>query len=121
MFPNGALADKATVLSKVPAALTFTHVIETDENGEVMLAIQNLSALRTFNKIDKSLTDVERKQEELDAREEKDYQETIVWADSSTKYYHLDQNCKGVHDLYTDKMYLYQAEQEGYKPCNFCW
>ena len=65
--------------------------------------------------------DVERKQEELDAREEKDYQETIVWADSSTKYYHLDQNCKGVHDLYTDKMYLYQAEQEGYKPCNFCW
>ena len=59
MFPNGALADKDTVLSKVPAALTFTHVIETDENGEVMLAIQNLSALRTFNKIDKSLTDDE--------------------------------------------------------------
>lgn len=65
--------------------------------------------------------DVERNQEELDAKEEQMYNEMRVWADSSTKYYHHDQDCKGVHDLYTDEMYLYQAEQDGYKPCHFCW
>lgn len=65
--------------------------------------------------------DVERKQEEQRTEEYQEYEETRVWADSSTGYYHCDEHCKGVHDLYTDEMPLYKAEQDGYKECNFCW
>lgn len=57
MFPNGALATKQAVLEQFPAALDFVHVVETDENGEVMWAFQNLSAMRTMHKIDKSLSE----------------------------------------------------------------
>lgn len=59
MFPNGAIADKAAVLKSFPAALTFVHVVETDENGEVMWAFNNLSALRSMHNIDKSLSEEE--------------------------------------------------------------
>ena len=59
MFPNGALATKDAVLKQFPAALAFAHIVETDENGEVMFALQNLSAMRTFYKIDKSLSEAE--------------------------------------------------------------
>ena len=65
--------------------------------------------------------DVERKAEEQRDREEQEYQEMGVWADSSTMYYHSDENCKGVHDSYTEEMPLYEAEREGYRECNFCW
>lgn len=57
MFPNGALATKEAVLRQFPAALDFVHYVETDENGEVMWAFQNLSAMRTMYKIDKSLNE----------------------------------------------------------------
>ncbi len=59
MFPNGKLATKEEVLKSFPAALAFVHVVETDENGEVMWAFQNLSAMRTMHKIDKSLSESE--------------------------------------------------------------
>lgn len=59
MFPNGALATKDAVLKNFPAALDFVHVVETDENGEVMWAIQNLSAMRTLHEIDKALAEDE--------------------------------------------------------------
>lgn len=59
MFPNGAIADKAAVLKAFPAALTFAHIVETDESGEVMWAFQNLSAMRSMHNIDKSLTENE--------------------------------------------------------------
>lgn len=59
MFPNGAIATKEVVLKKFPAALTFTHFVETDENSEVMWAFQNLSAMRTMYKIDSSLSEDE--------------------------------------------------------------
>lgn len=59
MFPNGKLATKEAVLANFPAALTFTHVVETDENGEVMWAFQNLSAMRSMRNIDKSLSEAE--------------------------------------------------------------
>ena len=59
MFPNGALATREAVLAEFPAALTFTHVVETDENEEVMWALQNLSALRSQMGIDSSLTEEE--------------------------------------------------------------
>ena len=59
MFPNGALATKDAVLRQFPAALTFVHIVETDENEEVMWALQNLSAMRTQMGIDSSLTEEE--------------------------------------------------------------
>lgn len=59
MFPNGALATKEAVLEQFPSALTFVHIVETDENEEVMWALQNLSAMRTQMKIDSSLTEEE--------------------------------------------------------------
>ena len=59
MFPNGQLADKEAVLKSFPAALAFAHIVETDENGEVMWAFQNLSAMRSMHSIDKSLTEDE--------------------------------------------------------------
>lgn len=59
MFPNGAIGDKEAVLKNTPAALLFTHIVETDENGEVMWALQNLSAVRSMYNIDKSLTEDE--------------------------------------------------------------
>lgn len=57
MFPNGAIATKEAVLKQFPAALTFVHYVETDENGEVMWAFQNLSAMRTMYEIDSSLSE----------------------------------------------------------------
>ena len=59
MFPNGALATKEVVLEHFPAALSFVHVVETDENEEVMWALQNLSAMRTQFGIDSSLSEDE--------------------------------------------------------------
>lgn len=59
MFPNGAIATKEAVLADFPAALTFVHIVETDEAGEVMFAFQNLSAMRTMYNIDKSLSEDE--------------------------------------------------------------
>lgn len=55
MFPNSVIADKETVLKQFPAALAFTHVVETDEAGEVMFALQNLSGMRSIYNIDKDL------------------------------------------------------------------
>ena len=57
MFPNGAIATKEAVLEHFPAALTFVHIIETDEAGEVAFAVQNLSAMRSLYDIDTSLTE----------------------------------------------------------------
>lgn len=59
MFPAGGLATKETVLANYPAVLTFAHVVTTDENGEIMWAIENLSALRTLHGIDSSLSEAE--------------------------------------------------------------
>lgn len=67
MFPNGAIATKEAVLKQFPAALSFVHFVETDENGEIMWAFQNLSAMRTMYEIDSSLSeeDALRKIEEI--------------------------------------------------------
>lgn len=56
MYPSGKVATKDTVYADYPAVKVFTHVIETDENDEVIYAINNLSALRTSYNIDKSLS-----------------------------------------------------------------
>lgn len=59
MFPNGSIATKEAVLKQFPAALSFVHFVETDENGEIMWAFQNLSAMRTMYEIDSSLSEDE--------------------------------------------------------------
>lgn len=59
MFPNGVLATPSVMVDKFPAVLTFVHVIETNESGEVCFAVQNLSALRSRYGIDSSLSEDE--------------------------------------------------------------
>ena len=60
MFPNGDIATKERMLEQFPAALTFDHIIETDEAGEVAFAVQNLSAMCSLYKIDASLSTEEK-------------------------------------------------------------
>lgn len=59
MFPNGTLATKEAVLEQFPAALTFTHIVETDEEGQVMWAFQNLAAMKTIHGIAKETTEAD--------------------------------------------------------------
>lgn len=59
MFPNGALATPEKMLEQFPAVLTFAHIIETDEAGEVCFAVQNLNAMRSLYGVDASLTEEE--------------------------------------------------------------
>lgn len=59
MFPSGKLGTKEEVLKAFPAALSFVHVVQTDEAGEVMFAINNLSAMRSMHSIDSSLNEAE--------------------------------------------------------------
>lgn len=59
MFPTGRLATPDVVREKYPAVSAFTHIVETDEMGEVMFALQNLSALRTQNNVDPALSEDE--------------------------------------------------------------
>ena len=56
MFPNGDIATKERMLQQFPAVLTFDHIIETDEAGEVAFAVQNLSAMCSLYQIDISLS-----------------------------------------------------------------
>ena len=57
MFPNSEIATPERVLQDFPAILTFKHVIETDEAGEVCFAVENFSAMRSRYNIDPSLND----------------------------------------------------------------
>lgn len=59
MYPNGVLATPEMVYEKVPAAKVFTFVVGTDELGQVMLSMDNLSVLRSAHNIDSSLTEDE--------------------------------------------------------------
>ena len=59
MFPNGSLATPENLLNQFPAILTFVHIIETDESGEVCFAVENLSAMKSLYQIDRTLSEVE--------------------------------------------------------------
>ena len=59
MFPNGVLATPEKMVEDFPAILTFVHIIETDEAGEVCFAVENLNAMRSFYNIDRNLTEDE--------------------------------------------------------------
>lgn len=60
MFPNGDIATKERMLQQFPAVLTFPHIVETDENGEVAFAVQNLSAMCSLYNVDRSLSTEEK-------------------------------------------------------------
>lgn len=57
MYPNMKLATPEVVLADFPAILAFKHVIETDESGQVLFAVENFSAMKTRYNIDSSLSD----------------------------------------------------------------
>lgn len=59
MFPNGMLARPEDIEAQFPAVKVFTHIIETDEAGQVCFAVENLSAIRSFYNIDTSLSEDE--------------------------------------------------------------
>jgi len=59
MFPNGDIATPEKIENDFPAATVFTHIIETDEAGEVCFAVQNLSAMRSVYEIDSTLSEDE--------------------------------------------------------------
>ncbi len=59
MYPNGALATPDDIKKDFPAVEAFTHIIETDEAGQVCFAVQNLAAVRSQLGIDSSLTEDE--------------------------------------------------------------
>ena len=59
MYPNGMMATVEAVTEKYPAWQHFTHIVETDEAGQVMFAFQNLSAMRTIYNIDPTLSEDE--------------------------------------------------------------
>lgn len=57
MYPNGALATPEVVKRDYPAVDVFPHVIEV--NGNVLQAIQELTAMRNLHGIDESLSNEE--------------------------------------------------------------
>ena len=59
MFPNGELATPDRVKKDYPAVEAFAHIVETDEAGQVMFAIQNLAAIKSQMGIDMSINDDE--------------------------------------------------------------
>lgn len=59
MYPNGALATPEVMKQDFSAIEAFTHIIETDEAGQVCFAVQNLAAVRSQLGIDPSLTEDE--------------------------------------------------------------
>ena len=59
MYPNGAIATPETIKADFPAVEAFTHIIETDEAGQVCFAVQNLAAVRSQMGIDPELSEDE--------------------------------------------------------------
>lgn len=59
MSPSGVLETPEQLLKEFPAIMTFTHIIQTDEAGEVCFAVDNLAATRSRLSIDSSLTEDE--------------------------------------------------------------
>ena len=57
MFPNGDIATPEKVKEKFPACLTFAHIVETDEAGQVMFALQNLAAVKSQMGVASSLSE----------------------------------------------------------------
>lgn len=58
-FPDGNLATPEIVQVKYPAVAAFTHIVETDSAGQIMWALENLSAVRSQLGIDPALSEDE--------------------------------------------------------------
>ena len=59
MFPTGKIASPEVMIDSYPAVQVFTHVIETDEAGQVCYAIIPFETLKARYGIDKTLSDDE--------------------------------------------------------------
>lgn len=59
MAPAGTLYTPERILQDFESILTFPHVIQTDENGQMCWAVMNLSAMRSQYEIDPALTEDE--------------------------------------------------------------
>ena len=59
MYTNGNLATPEKVKKDFPAVTAFTHIVETDEAGQVLFAIQNLAAIKSQMGLDVNLSDEE--------------------------------------------------------------
>lgn len=59
MFPNGKVATPEVMEKEYPACKVFDYVVETDQNGQVCFAFQNLSALRSMHDIPQDLSEEE--------------------------------------------------------------
>lgn len=59
MYPNGEIATPSRINADFPAGLAYTHVIETDQKGQICFAFMNLSALESQHNIDPALSDDE--------------------------------------------------------------
>lgn len=59
MSPSGAIMSPDVVMQQYPSITLFAHIVQTDDAGEVMFALQNLSAMRTQYGIAPELTEAE--------------------------------------------------------------
>lgn len=59
MAPSGAIMTPEVTVKQFPAVTVFAHVVETDANGEIMFALQNLSAMRSQYGIAPELSEAE--------------------------------------------------------------
>lgn len=59
MYPSSKLATPDVVVADYPSILAFPHIIETDENEQIIFAINNLSAARSRYNIDPELSEDE--------------------------------------------------------------
>jgi predicted DNA-binding protein (UPF0251 family) len=59
MYPNSSIASPERVMEDFPAITVFPHIIETDENEQVIFAIENLAAMRSRYNIEAGLSEEE--------------------------------------------------------------
>lgn len=59
MYPSSKLATPEVVMEDYPSIIAFPHVIETDENEQVIFGIYNISVLRSQYQINPELSEDE--------------------------------------------------------------
>lgn len=87
MSPAGTLMDEAGVREHFPAVQSFTHIVHTDEGGEMMYGFYSLSAMRSKYSISKSLNDAQACQaveDAMNAEREEQEAEALAQAEMVT-------------------------------------
>lgn len=59
MYPTGAMATPEDIKKGHPAVEYFTHIVETDEEGQVLFGIENLAAAKSRFGIPKDISEEE--------------------------------------------------------------